>query len=53
MDVNKDQEEMDDDEIANYIVYYACDDCDVFHYLDVLDYSTDLDASVGSWYVWQ
>ena len=53
---NIDAEAIDDtvpggDEVANFIVYYADDDSDVPHYLDVLEYTTDRAGPPRSWYL--
>ena len=46
---NDDDDEMDGDDVANFIVEY--DDDDQAHYLTHYEYSPAIDAPPGSWYV--
>ena len=55
VDENEDEDELDDahddDRVANYIVYYECDDTDVAHYLSAEKYAFCYDAPDDSWYL--
>ena len=48
MEEHLDDEVMDCDEVANFIVYYELDDSDTAHYLSVLDYMACADAPTGA-----
>ena len=48
---NDDDAVFDDDEVANFIVYYEADDTEVPHYFDVLDYMPQREAPPGAWHV--
>ena len=48
---NEDPEELDDDDVANWIVYYEAEDGECDHCLHPLDYSTAPDAPAKSWYL--
>ena len=50
MEQNEDEEQMDDEDIANFIVYYEGDDSETAHHLTILDYFANSDAPPGAWY---
>ena len=51
MEENDDEDELDDEDIANFIVYYEVDDSEVAHYLHEDDYMATRDAPAGAWFV--
>ena len=40
-----DEELLDGEEVANFMIYYEADDTEVPHHLSILDYSPNPDAS--------